>query len=398
MPNFRMGWLPDRPDFRDYSPEKIIEDSKNKERIRLKKAILLDRRLQIEVQENGREDKKQSSLLLPLKEPTDQSSVSLQYPINIRLPSHVDLRKWCSPIQEQGNLKSCTAIAGVALVEYFERKVMGEYIDASSLFLYKVARKLMQLTGDTGVSTRFTMKAMALFGIPPEEYWPYEIENFDEEPPAFCYAYAQNYQALQYFRLDLPHLSKEQALLKIKDFLAAGFPAMFGFTTYSSLFNKKTVKTGKIPYPTIGEKMLGGHAVVAVGYDDNKLIDHPNYKSINDYNENFQTQGAFLIRNCWGEDWGKDGYGWLPYEYVLQGLATDWWSLLKNEWIDEGQFGLIAKDGVLLGDSKKSSDKPKSKTQPESKTPIIEPPPKSEKSRSPLPTDQRNNLKNEEKN
>lgn len=109
-----MGWLPDRPDFRDYSPpEKIIEHCKNKERIRLEKAISPDRRLQ-----------------------------------------HVDLREWCSPIQEQGNLKSCTAIAGVALVEYFERKVKGEYIDASSLFLYKVARKLMKLTGDTGVSTR----------------------------------------------------------------------------------------------------------------------------------------------------------------------------------------------------------------------------------------------------
>ncbi|MEH1903432.1 MAG: C1 family peptidase [Nostoc sp.] len=323
MPNFRMGWLPDRPDFRDYSPpEKIIEYCKNKERIRLEKAISPDRRLQ-----------------------------------------HVDLREWCSPIQEQGNLKSCTAIAGVALVEYFERKVRGEYIDASSLFLYKVARKLMKLTGDTGVSTRFTMKAMALFGIPPEEYWPYEIENFDEEPPAFCYAYAQHYQALKYFRLDLPQLSKEQALDKIKAFLAAGFPAMFGFTTYSSLFNKKTVKTGKIPYPTIGEKMLGGHAVVAVGYDDNKVIDHPNYKSVKDYDKNFPTQGALLIRNCWGEDWGKGGYGWLPYEYVLKGLATDWWSLLKNEWVNEGQFDSLDRDGILLnGSSNKNNQEDKEKS------------------------------------
>ena len=169
-----MGWLPDRPDFRDYCLEKIIEDSKNKERIRLQQTILVnDCTLQIEngtlAQKNGREDKKQTSLLLPFKELTDQSSGSLQY----RLPSHVDLRQWCSPIEQQGNLKSCTAIAGVALVEYFQRKIMGEDIDVSSLFLYKVARKLMHLTGDTGASTRFTMKAMALFGIPPEEYWPY---------------------------------------------------------------------------------------------------------------------------------------------------------------------------------------------------------------------------------
>ncbi|MEH2165615.1 MAG: C1 family peptidase [Nostoc sp.] len=367
MPNFRMGWLPDRPDFRDYCPKKITEDSKNKERIKLQKATLInDCKLQIE---NGKEDKKQTSLLLPLKESIDQSLASLQYPIS--LPSDADLREWCSPIEEQGNLKSCTAIAGVALVKYFQKKAMGEDMHASSLFLYKVARKLMHLTGDTGASTRFTMKAMALFGILPEEYWPYEIENFDEEPSAFCYAYAQNYQALQYFRLDLPKLPKEQALVQIKAFLAAGFPAMFGFTTYSSIFNKKTVETGNILYPSVGEKILGGHAVVAVGYDDNKEIEHPNYNSNNNSNENCPPKGAFLIRNCWGEDWGEDGYGWLPYEYVLQGLATDWWSLLKNEWIDEGQFGLIANDGVLLGDkSKKPSEQPKHKTT------ILESPPK----------------------
>lgn len=370
-----MGWLPDRPDFRDYSLERfslenIIKDSNNKERIRLEQATLVnDCTLQIEnkteVQENGKEDKKQTSLLLPFKEPIDQNSASLQYPIS--LPPDVDLRQWCSPIEEQGNLNSCTALAGVTLLEYFEKKGNNQYIDASSRFLYKVTRKLMGLTGDTGASTRFTMKAMAIFGIPPEEYWPYNVENFDEEPSAFSYAYAQNYQALQYFRLDLPQLSKKEALIQIKAFLTAGFPAMFGFTTYSSLDDKNIKKSGEIPYPTEYEKVTGGHAVVAVGYQDDMEIKHPT--------ENCTTKGAFLIRNCWGEDWGKAGYGWLPYKYVLQGLATDWWSLLKNEWIDEGEFGLIAKDGVLLGDnSKKSSNTTKLKS--ESEIIIIKPDPK----------------------
>ncbi|MEH2285120.1 MAG: C1 family peptidase [Nostoc sp.] len=326
MPNFRMGWLPDCPDFRDYSIKNVIDDFKIQS---FTATVLNDHTFKIE---NGKQ------------------AVTLPHKVE-SLSKSVDLREWCSPIEEQGNLKSCTAIAGVALIEYLERKLMGEYIDGSSLFLYKVARKLMHLTGDTGASIRFTMKAMALFGIPPEEYWPYDIETFDEEPPAFCYAYAQNYQALQYFRLDLPQLSKKQALVKIKAFLAAGFPAMFGFTAYNSIHDQNTKKTGKIPYPSQGEKVVRGHAVVAVGYDDNKLIDNSNYKSSVCCPQPQPKKGAFLIRNCWGENWGEEGYGWLPYEYVLQGLATDWWSLLKNEWIDERQFGLIAKDGVLLNGS-----------------------------------------------
>ncbi|MBG1271028.1 C1 family peptidase [Nostoc sp. WHI] len=331
MPNFRMGWLPDRPDFRDYSIYNVIDDFEIKF---IRNNLLNDDTLK---RENGKQDiaQEQTSLVLLLKK-----LVTLLHDVE-SLPKSIDLRQWCSPIEDQGKLDSCTAQAGVALVEYFERKVMGEYIDASSLFLYKVTRKLMHLTGDTGASTRFTMKAMALFGIPPEEYWPYEIENFDEEPSAFCYAYAQNYQSLQYFRLDLPKFSKEEVLAQIKAFLAVEFPIMFGFTGYSSIFNQVTSKTGKIPYPIKGEKVLGSHSVVAVGYDDYKLIQHPS--------ENYVTQGAFRIRNCWGENWGEDGYGWLPYNYVLQGLATDWWSLLKNEWVEEGQFG-ISKNSDLLGE------------------------------------------------
>jgi C1A family cysteine protease len=104
---------------------------------------------------------------------------------------------------------------------------------------------------------------------------------------------------------------------------------MFGFTVYSSISQAET--TGEIPYPTTGEKVVGGHAIAAAGYDDNKRIKNRNRGSQ-------ETTGALLIRNSWGPDWGEDGYGWLPYEYVLQGLAVDWWSLIKEEWISTGEF------------------------------------------------------------
>lgn len=243
------------------------------------------------------------------------------------LPDFVDLSFWCSPIEDQGGLNACTAHAGVALIEYFERKSFGVYIDASRRFLYKVARNLMQQTGDSGASVRETIKAMVLFGVPPEEYCPYDEADFDTEPESFCYAYAQNYQAINYFRLDNSVLQSRELLAQIKLVLVAGFPCMFGFTVYDSIHTAANTK-GHIPYPTKDSKREGGHAAVAVGYDDSKQV------------KNAPHPGAFLIRNSWGVDWGDRGYGWLPYDYVLSGLARDWWSLIKTEWVETGSFGL----------------------------------------------------------
>jgi len=113
--------------------------------------------------------------------------------------------------------------------------------------------------------------------------------------------------------------------------LAAGLPSIFGFTVYSSI--SQASSTGKIPFPTPGEQIVGGHAIIAAGYDDNMKIKNSNGGGV-------EITGAFLIRNSWGAGWGDGGYGWLPYEYVRRGLAVDWWSLLRNEWIDTGVFKL----------------------------------------------------------
>jgi C1A family cysteine protease len=294
-----MGWLPDYPDFRDYT----VEQDEVASRL---KAL-------------GQKDSVKGML----------AKVGVAEPAKVSLPHSVDLKEWCSPIEGQGALGSCTSQAGAALVEYFERRAFGKHIDVSRLFLYKVTRNMLHWTGDTGAFLRTTMGAMTLFGMPPEEYWPYEIANFEKEPPAFCYAFAQNYQAISFYLLDPPGTSKDDLLKQIKTNLAGGLPLMFGFTVYASISQATT--TGEIPFPTSGEKILGGHAVVAVGYDDTMKIKNSNPGG----NE---TTGALLIRNSWGTDWGSDGYGWLPYDFVLKALAADWWSLLKNEWIDTGAF------------------------------------------------------------
>jgi C1A family cysteine protease len=296
---FGMGWLPDYPDFRDYT----VEHNQVASRL---KAL-------------GQKASVKAML----------SKVGVAKRAKMSLPASADLKEWCSPIENQGELGSCTAQAGVALVEYFERRAFGKHIDASRLFLYKATRNMLHLTGDTGAFLRSTMGAMTLFGVPPEEHWPYDVDNFDKEPPAFCYAFAQSYQTISYYRLDPPGTSKDALLKQIKTNLAGGLPSMFGFTVYSSISQAST--TGKIPYPTSGENILGGHAVVAVGYDDKMKIKNTNSGGA-------ETTGALLIRNSWGTDWGSSGYGWLPYEFVLKGIAVDWWSLLKNEWVDTEEF------------------------------------------------------------
>jgi len=280
-----MGWIPDYPDLRDYTDQ--TEEIK---------------------------------LALGPKRSLKAKS----------LPASMDLRPWCSPVENQGNIGSCTAHAGAGMIEYYERKAFGKHIDASRLFLYKITRNLMKMKGDTGAYLRITMGAMVLFGVPPEDYWPYadDEKKFDQEPPAFCYAFAQNYQTIKYFRHDPPGTKAEEVLRKIKTYLSNGHPAMFGFTVYNSIEQAET--SGKIPFPSPKERIEGGHAVVMVGYDDKMKIKNKFIK--------VETTGAFLIRNSWGKEWGEKGYGWLPYEYVLKGLAEDFWSVLKKEWVDTGHF------------------------------------------------------------
>jgi C1A family cysteine protease len=243
-------------------------------------------------------------------------------------PAKVDLRSWCSPVEDQGALGSCTAQAAVGLLEYFQKRATGHLVDASRLFVYKTERDLLGWSGDTGAYLRTAMQALVLFGAPPERYWPYDgrpanvNSRYDLEPTSFCYAFGDNYRALKYFRLDQGSAAPETILATVKLFIAAGFPSMFGFPVYDEY--ESPLVGGLIAYPAAGSQYRGGHANVAVGYDDCLTIG--------------ADKGAVLVRNSWGANWGNAGYGWMSYRYVTAGLALDWWSLVSTDWVDTALF------------------------------------------------------------
>jgi C1A family cysteine protease len=296
-----MGWLPDRPDVRDY--------------------VSTTPQVRETLSAAG------SKTVRLLAERADTAGDAADAGTG-ELPATTDLREWFSPVEDQQDIGSCTANAACGVVEYYQRRAHGKYLDMSRLFLYKVTRKYLGLEGDTGAYLRSTMGALALFGTPPEKYWPYETAKYEEEPPAFAYAFGDDFQALTYYRLDAPGASGTDVLAQIKTHLAAGQPSMFGFTVYASMQRPK--HPGEIPFPSRGENVLGGHAVVAAGYDDSRVVTNPI--------DGRSATGAFLVRNSWGTSWGEDGYGWLPYEYALQGLAEDWWVMTSAEWIDSIAF------------------------------------------------------------
>lgn len=278
---YKLGWLPELPDPRDWD---IIEHP-------------------------------QAVSLLRMGRPMWAVGAAGKFPLE-GIPAAVDLRRYCSPIEDQGSLGSCTAQAGVGLVEYLERRALNRHVDGSRLFVYKATRNLLGWHGDTGAYVRTTLQALAKFGICPERYWPHVISKFDDDPPAFCWAYAAQARTLRYFRLDSYRRSKPELLELIKSMATMGMPTIFGFTVFG--FGDKE---GNFPLPEPGDRIYGGHAVMCVGFDDGHKVGN--------------STGALRIRNSWGRDWGADGYGWLPYEYILRGLTLDWWTIFAQDYIGD---------------------------------------------------------------
>ena len=222
-----------------------------------------------------------------------------------KLPASVDLRATCSGVENQGQLGSCTANALVGNLEFLERKAGQPAVNLSRLFVYYNERALEgTVNEDSGAFLRDGIKTLVKQGVCTEAKWPYTISKFALKPPAACFKQALAHQALSYHRI--------LTLKEMKTCLAEGYPFVFGFTVYDGFESDAVAKTGQVDLPKPAEKAIGGHAVMAVGYND-------------------ATQ-RFLIRNSWDIDWGMKGYFTMPYDYVANtSLADDFWTIRSFE-------------------------------------------------------------------
>ena len=224
--------------------------------------------------------------------------------INLKknLPSKVDLRKKFQSIYDQGNLGSCTACALCGLVGYKHKGFYG-----SRLFLYYVERMIdNSIHYDSGATLADGITCLKKYGVCPEKYWPYIIGKFKKRPNSNCFKIAKKNQSLKVLNIN-------NNLSTMKNALSDGHPFVFGIMVYESFESDNATITGIIPVPNIdSETLLGGHALVCVGYDDSK--------------------SSFIVRNSWGKSWGDDGYCYIPYSYLSDdNLTSDLWCILKQE-------------------------------------------------------------------
>ena len=222
------------------------------------------------------------------------------------LPPRFTLVSTAPPVYDQGKkLYSCSANAIGAAIWFLERQYRPDAESPSRLFLYYNERARAGLAGaNAPVSLREGYKSVAVQGICPEPMWPYRNDRFAVQPPRGCYRAARKHRAIQYLRL-------RRELRMFRSCLAEGLPFTHGVSVMSSFLTPAVKRTGNVPLPTSRDRHVGGHAVLIVGYDDRRRL--------------------FTFQNSWGRRWGANGYGTLPYAYLLnEQLAWDFWTVRRE--------------------------------------------------------------------
>lgn len=218
------------------------------------------------------------------------------------LPEKADLREDCSPVTNQGQFGSCTSFATIRGLQEYLLKKQGRYVPQAPAYIWYQAKRQTGNKGqDSGVPTEFAVKMLDAYGSVPESEFPYlsdalqqdekaRQEFLDRAPSSDLVTKGKKNRIITGYKI----VTKLSAVRKS---LSAGMPVVLAMRVYSSMGS--VGKDGMLPMPKSSDQFQGGHAVLAVGYDNAKKV--------------------IIVRNSWGSDWADDGYFYMPYDYVKQG-------------------------------------------------------------------------------
>lgn len=235
------------------------------------------------------------------------------------LPTAVDL---CDDVDDLvgydlQDVDATVAQSILTLIDWQSRRTRGESLRRSCLFLHQMTQRLYGGGGVHGIGFRATFKALRRFGSPPESLWPSKSCRVSVSPESpELYGFSMDFRCLRYVRVDVSDrtiFDSTSNLQRVKRVLARGMPCVCGFGVPD--FIERVVC---VPFRSALTRILGGAAIIIVGYDD----------SIRVGGTSGSQKGALRFRSCWGESWGDRGFGWLPYEYVNQRMASDFWSVI----------------------------------------------------------------------
>lgn len=220
------------------------------------------------------------------------------------------------PVLDQGQEGSCTAHAGCADREFThwkQRKQVGGPVTPgedglySPAFLYYIERQLDGTLdqGDCGSYGRTSCQALAAFGVALRADMPYTPGDFSTAPSTAQLAGALDWKSGGYHRL--------ATVDDMKSCIASGYCFRVGFTVFESF---ESIDSSGVWSPSPdNESVLGGHEVLAFGFDD----------TVNG--------GSFQIRNSWGAGWGASGNFWMRYQDAADSnVLLDAWIQHLGKW------------------------------------------------------------------
>ncbi|MFI5340529.1 MAG: C1 family peptidase [Candidatus Methylomirabilales bacterium] len=199
-------------------------------------------------------------------------------------------------VRDSGPEGSVVGLALATALEFQIAKATHQDHQISARYIYYAARQASGTTEfDSGAVIADAIRVLSKKGAVEDDIWPYVAGQYAAKPPAAV----ENAK-----RFRITDAKAVSGLDAVKSALIQNGPVVAGITMYQSAMTPATSKTGVIPLPASKEQIVGGHAIVIVGYDD--------------------KQKRLKFVNSWGSSWGEHGFGYLPYEYAEKYMSEAW--------------------------------------------------------------------------